>query len=1231
MHGCARVPARVHPGERGLTSMSNITLRGGRYRCPLAALLLLLVVTPLILAQSANTAALTGTVTDPTGAVVPGATVTITNVATNQTRTVTTGADGAYRIQLLEPGNYRVRFAAQGFKTSEVASVTLTVTETTVLSRALEVGAQTEQVTVEANVETVQTATSSLGTTVTGNAITSLPLSARNFTQVLGMSTGVSVDVTNGSAFGRGSQNMSVNGAQPEKNNFQMDGVSINNIAGNGEAGDAGLYTGIAIPNPDALQEFKIQTSTYDASFGRNPGANVNVVTKSGTNTFHGTLFEYFRNEKLNANDFFYNATSPLSKQGVKQVLKQNQFGGTIGGPLKKDKLFFFGSYQGTRQRNGVATQGSSTVTLFPIPDNRDAPDFQSRLGAAMCGFKTIVPSVQIGCDGANINPVAINLLRVKLADGSYYIPGSGTGGTVTRLISSPAKYTENQYIANVDWFTTEKHSLQMKYMFTSNPSEYFGSGLFGQLPGRVQNDRRSNTSAVLRLTSILSPSVVNQARISFQRIIQDADDTVPYTAQEIGLRPLISSLCCDGTTLGSYTKPPFMIIGGAFQIGGGLNPQFAPSNQIQYSDQLSWTKGSHTMRAGFEYEHIDYPLHFGGLGRGFLIIPSFADLLIGRSSCPPGTYKVTCDEDNPGIDPRGYPTNGGPVSNLVACLFCVRSTVEGIIHGYKMHNMSAFFQDDWKVNSRLTLNLGVRWEYNGTLADKYGNLTNLWPSDLRTVPRPPSAPSTTDPNAFVGYVVPNNYDPVAHGPLPPGVRQFDGQFASLNSIPLSNFGPRIGFAWQPTGSNRFVVRGGVGIFYDRVGINRIVHAVQEGKPYADTLAHQNDIASLQNPFQDRPLAFAPRWFDFSTLKGSNFDSAFYDRIQTPLVRQYNLGIQWEFVPSYVLEVAFVGSSGINSANYSHNVNAASLVCTALVTSDCVQGSINGITTNTAQNSYGRVPYLGFSPIGLQQNAFDGVYNYNSMQATVRKSFSRGFSFQGSYTWSKNLSNFGFNSANLNLPTDMDQQYGETSYSRPHRFVFSYQYDFPMKATNAVLNQIVGGWSISGVTVIQGGAPITFFDRRGGQVYLGTTGSSIDKGYSRAQMAPGMTYADIVSPGNVKDKLNNFFNIKAFTTTPVLGEDGSTGFGNSGIGIARGPHEFNFDASLNKTFRITEGQTLQFRADFFNFFNHAQFFLPAYPIVNGAGSFVDAPATFGVINQTAVNPRLIQFALRYAF
>src|SRR5215471_3814304 len=1106
------------------------------------------------MAQTGSTAALTGRVSDPTGAVLPGVMVTVTAAATNQSRNVVTAEDGVYRVPLLDPGSYKVKFSLPGFKTAEVMEVTLAVTETAVLNQTLEVGAASEEVTVEANVEALQTATSTLGTTVTGNSISNLPLVSRNFTAVLGMSAGVAVAANNGTAFGKGTENMSVNGANPEKNNFQMDGVAINNAAGNNAANDAGLYTGIAIPNPDAIQEFKIQTSTYDASYGRNLGANVNVVTRGGGNEFHGSLFEFFRNEALNANDFFYNRDRRPGSPD-KQILRQNQFGGSIGGPVVTDKIFFFGSYQGTRQFNGVAGQGTTSATLYPIPENRETADFAARLGAATCQYPTRTGSIPLACDGSNINPVAIALLRVKLPNGSYYIPGSGTSGTRQTLFSIPAKYREDQFIANGDWIMSAQHSMQVRLMRAKNPYEY---QLNGQLPGRFAIDDRSNQSGLLRLTSILTPAVVNQARVSVQRIIERGSETLPYTAQQVGIKPLIDVSCCNGTTGGSYTQPPVMSIQGAFNIGGTLFPSNAPTTQIQLSDQLSWTKGAHTLRGGYEYEFVRWPLTFGGLGRGNLQINSFADFLIGRAGCAPAD--TTCSLTNPGN------TTGSTSSSFNLCLFCVRSTSLGIVHNYALRNQYAFFQDDWTVSKKLTLNIGVRWERFGQLGDKYGNLTNFWASDLRSVPIPPTSQDFSNPKGFIGYVVPNNYDdrpiPQGHGPIPNGVRQFDGKFASENRIPLSNFAPRIGFAWQPMGSGRFVVRGGAGIFYDRVGINRMVHAVQEGRPYADTLTLQHDVASLQSLFQDRPLAILPRWYDFTKLTGSNFDSPYYDHIQTPLVRQYNLGIQYEVARSYVVEIAYVGSSGINIGDYSHNVNTAQLAS--------LSNPINGINTNTVQNASARVPYLGFTPIGLQKNDFNGVYNYNSLQTTFRKQFSRGFGFQAAYTWSKNLTNVSWNSANINNPNDMDQQYGQAPYSRPERFIMGYQYELPFKA-DGVVGKFVRGWMASGNVLVQSGNPLTVFDGRGGSIYTGGTPTNSDKGASRAQLCPGKTYADIATTGSVEDRLGSasnpavkrFFDPSAFYAPPTIGN--GFDWGSTGIGVLRGPGQANTDFSITKT------------------------------------------------------------------
>ncbi len=292
---------------------------------------------PSLMGQTAGTGALTGTVKDASGAVIPNATVTLTSNDTGQLRTTMTGADGAYRLTLLPPGNYRVRIEAAGFKPVEVSSITVAVTETAVLDRGLEVGAQAQTITVEGEVENIQTASSALGTVVNTRSMEALPLSTRNFTNLLALTAGASAGVANSVTLGKSATGIAVNGADI----------------------------------PDTIQEFKIQTSNYDAGYGRNPGANVNVVTKSGTNAFHGSAFEFFRNTALNANDFFFNATHAPDPNGKKprQVLNENQYGGTFGGPVKKDKLFFFVAYQETAAKNGIAGFGYSVVNLSPIPN----------------------------------------------------------------------------------------------------------------------------------------------------------------------------------------------------------------------------------------------------------------------------------------------------------------------------------------------------------------------------------------------------------------------------------------------------------------------------------------------------------------------------------------------------------------------------------------------------------------------------------------------------------------------------------------------------------------------------------------------------------------------------------------------------------------------------------------------------------------------------------------------
>jgi hypothetical protein len=347
--------------------------------------------------------------------VIPNATVVATNPDTGQVRNGTTNAAGQYQFPLLPPGSYRVKISAAGFKTVEVP-VTVNVTETQTVDRNLEVGAQGQEITVEANVETVQTSSSAMGTVVNNNTATALPLTTRNYTNLIGLSAGANASVNNASGFGAGGVDTAVNGALTTQNNYMMDGVALASIEGGSVI--PGFYSAIPIPNPDALEEFKIQTSLYDAGYGRNAGGNVNVVTKSGTNTLHGSAFEFFRNTDLNATDFFRNRqcgaapTSAACIGGAKQIFNQNQFGGVLGGPIKKDKLFVFGSYQQTGQKNGSVGQGFSTgITLPPVPtgprgttsitgvNDPTAAAFQAQLGAALC------PSSHPGSTSFETNP----------------------------------------------------------------------------------------------------------------------------------------------------------------------------------------------------------------------------------------------------------------------------------------------------------------------------------------------------------------------------------------------------------------------------------------------------------------------------------------------------------------------------------------------------------------------------------------------------------------------------------------------------------------------------------------------------------------------------------------------------------------------------------------------------------------------------------------------------------
>ncbi len=625
------------------------------------------ILAPSLFSQTSSTGALTGTVKDSSGAVVPNATVTATNNGTGQARNTMTDTDGTYKFGLLPPGDYKLRYEASGFTGLEIPSVAIVVTETAVLDQVLQVGGQTQQVEVRAETEAVQTASATVGTVVNSQTMTVTPLTTRNYTNLLGLSAGANTGVFDAANLGRGSQDISVNGSGTAQNNMQQDGASIVSFNGRGIITDLGANGGIGIVNPDAIQEFKIQTSLYDAGYGKKPGANVNVVTKSGTNQFHGTAFEFFRNTDLNANDFFRKLSPPVG--GVpndgRQVLNQNQYGGVLGGPVKKDKLFFFVSYQQTWQKNGISPGGYSNPTLVGIPtgDRSNTAAFQSALGAAFCpggsatGGTKATSVIQVACNGSNINPVAINLLQLKNPNGTYFIPSSSTGVNQNTTFSIPAKFAEHQALGNFDYLLNGNNTLSGRWFYSDPPTtDPMGCGSTATattlcLPGSPAFISFPNQYATLKLTSILSTNVVNEARLSMQHFISNLQNQVPVTDTQVGIAPIVPSVNFLDT----------VIVSGLLQFGAlGNNGSENAVTSIEAADQISWSHGRHTIRAGLEYEYDRAKFDLKGVSIGSLTFQTFQDFLLGLPGCAPGLSASAC-----AASAAAGLTNGSSTSNI--------------------------------------------------------------------------------------------------------------------------------------------------------------------------------------------------------------------------------------------------------------------------------------------------------------------------------------------------------------------------------------------------------------------------------------------------------------------------------------------------------------------------------------------------------------------------------------
>ncbi|MSV31775.1 MAG: hypothetical protein EXQ57_04575 [Bryobacterales bacterium] len=522
------------------------------------------------LAQTTGT--INGSVRDESGAVIPGAKVGIRGLASGDRRTAATNDRGAYAFPFLAPGEYEVEFSRPGFTTVAVKA-TLNITDVVAIDAVLRPSAVAERIEVTAASPLLQTESASLGRVVDGNAVKELPLSSRNFTQLLALSPGTSGPLNDAGALGRGTQNISSGGARLGSNSVYIDGVDSVNIHSNTSNENAFASNGLVAPSPEAIQEFKVQTGLYDATSGRSGGAAVVLVTRSGTPQFHGTLFEFFRNNALNANSYFFNSTGQ-----ARPVLKQNQFGGNIGGPVVRNKTFFFFSYQGTRQRNGLS--GSSSLTLPNIPLDRS----RVSLGRVFTGLRGTRGGPAILADGSNINPVAVALLNTKLPNNSFVIPSPQTSGAGVNFSASiPARYQEHQYISNVDHQINSNNRLTFKSIISAQPA--FQSMPAANVPGFGTTQDFKSRILSLTDTHIFTPNLVNEARMGISRLVGVVvpETQIPLTA--IGMRRFNSA---------DFNDIPQITVTGAFSIGYSVNSdQGVAQNTFHWVDTLSWTRAS--------------------------------------------------------------------------------------------------------------------------------------------------------------------------------------------------------------------------------------------------------------------------------------------------------------------------------------------------------------------------------------------------------------------------------------------------------------------------------------------------------------------------------------------------------------------------------------------------------------------------------------------------------------
>jgi Carboxypeptidase regulatory-like domain/TonB dependent receptor len=1147
-------------------------------------------------------------VTDPTGGVIGGASVTLTNTGTNVSRSTATASDGSYLFDLVAVGRYKVRVEKGGFATYIQTGIVLELNQNGRLDVTMKVGSTTQTVEVTANVAQVDTTSAVLGKVEDQRMINDLPLADRDTLQLGLLQAGVfNPDPDDGSG-----NPFSVSGQRSESLTFMLDGANNTDFLGNNI---------VVNPNPDAVAEFKILTNNYDAQYGRTSGGIVNQVTKSGTNSFHGDLFEFNRNDLFNARDGF------LPSVVAKQDFKRNVFGGTIGGPIKKDKTFFFLAYQGWRSREGQTSPilsvldnnertGNFSELLTGTPTDFcpagaqqpgdpifDSGQLFNPTGTAFftCADGTQVPTTIYPNNQVPVNPVIGNYINQFLPKAN--IPCTGDPNLCTGFVSSPtADIDQDQGILHLDHNFGPRDTISFIYVINDLRDAYpfrinKGASTGGDVPiGSGFTDADRTQIGSFTWTHTFSGGKLNEFRFAANRFASlqavPEDTTSPAALGFTNVNPDSSP----------GAAPPIIFTNG-FNLGPSpQGPTKLHRATFEWADNFTWTRGKHEWKFGGDITRIRQNFNFDFFNNG-----SF-DFTFGDFT-------------------------GNELADFVGGFWDNYFQFSNAIYGIRTTGLGVYAQDTWKVLQRLTLNLGLRYEYYTPQNDIHNNILGFFPNSQSTVfpDAPPDILYPGDP------ATPNK---------------------ALVYPDYTNFAPRFGFAWDMFGNAKLVMRGGFGLFFDiedgalnlQFGGQPPFGAVSNIFPTGYSGVTTDPVA---DPFTSsgfvNPFPFASRGL-VGTFEVPAIPFAFttFPHFRTPYSENFNYGFQYQLTRDTMVEAVYVGSLGrrlisTGETNFpSPTIEQQQLANFGFVNPDCARVAIDG--RNLAQCTGGSSPFdPNGAPTGatqLETNFSDGRSDSDEFQLTVDKRFSKMFTFRAAYTISKTIdltSGFRSRSGEFTDPLDHELDRGVADFDTPQRLVFSGLWQLPFDRgvhSNGIVKKVAEGWQFGSIVTFQKGQPLTFFSN--------SNSSEQDNFLDRPDVVSKITHLNprtFVSGGIPADcnfgapsdgeywiDPTSLVCSACPNADPTCSQPGDVGvplftFGTYPRNAIRGPGINNFDLSLIKRTKITESKSLEFRSEFFNAFNHTQFLT----VNNSGGS-----ATFGQVTSDR-SPRLIQFALKFYY